>query len=296
MPLRSGAAPGRTPAGNDFPQAAASGYPRDFLDNHFVYLVVSPRAHGLCLGVNLNPVPYGNLNCLDGEADRAQGAPGATLEMHRMVMELRETLELVRGGWLRQWSRYARLPAELLNVRHVALSGDREPTLARQFVEAVRAVVRLRARDGHFKIVLSTDATALDQAPAQQGLALLGQEDEVWAQLDGGTQAYLDRINGAAMPLAEILRNIVLVGRQRPVVIQSLFPALNGEEPPAHEIQAYAQCLKALKEAGAVIPLVQIYSANRPMGRSGCGHLPLRTLSQIAQTVRRVAGLRAEVF
>jgi wyosine [tRNA(Phe)-imidazoG37] synthetase (radical SAM superfamily) len=277
-------------------EEAAFGYPRDFLDNHFVYLVISPRAHGLSVGVNLNPLAHCNLNCLYCEVDRAQPARGAGLEIHRMVMELRETLELARGGWLRQWPRYARLPAELLAVRHVALSGDGEPTLSRQFVEAVQAVVRLRARDGHFKIVLPTNATALEQAPAQQGLALLGKEDEVWAKLDGGTQAYLDRINGTSTPLGKILRNILMVGRQRPVIIQSLFPALNGEEPPASEIQAYARRLKELKSAGAEIPLVQIYSANRPIARSGCGHLPLKTLSQIAQTVRHVAGLRAEVF
>ena len=54
--------------------------------------------------------------------------------------------------------------------------------------------------------------------------------------------------------------------------------------------------MPSLKSAGAEIPLVQIYSANRPIARSGCGHLPLKTLSQIAQTVRHVAGLRAEVF
>jgi wyosine [tRNA(Phe)-imidazoG37] synthetase (radical SAM superfamily) len=274
----------------------AFGYPRDFLDNQFVYLVISPRAKGLAVGVNLNPVVHCNLDCLYCEVERALPVREAALDLDRMVMELRETLELARGGWLRQWPRYARLPAELLAVRHVALSGDGEPTLSPQFLEAVQAVVRLRARDGHFKIVLPTNATALDRVPAQQALALLGREDEVWAKLDGGTQAYLTRVNGPGAPLKKILRNILSVGRQRPVVIQSLFPAIDGEEPPAEEIQAYAERLKELREAGAVIPLVQIYSANRPMARSACGHLPLKTLSQIAQTVRRVAGLRAEVY
>jgi hypothetical protein len=80
------------------------------------------------------------------------------------------------------------------------------------------------------------------------------------------------------------------------VVIQSLFPAINGKEPPDLEIEEYVQRLKELKEAGADIPLVQIYSATRPMARSGCGHLPLQALSRIAQKVRRVAGLPAEVF
>jgi hypothetical protein len=71
---------------------------------------------------------------------------------------------------------------------------------------------------------------------------------------------------------------------------------MDGAPPPAREIKQYAQRLKELKEAGAEIPLVQIYSAARPMARTGCSHLSLKSLSQIAQTVRRVAGLRAEVF
>ena len=29
--------------------------PRDFLNNHFVYVVISARARGLSVGVNMNP-------------------------------------------------------------------------------------------------------------------------------------------------------------------------------------------------------------------------------------------------
>jgi len=145
-----------------------------------------------------------------------------------------------------------------------------------------------------FKIVVVTNSTALDRPEVQHGLKLLTRKDEIWAKLDGGTQDYLNRLNGAAIPLEKIMANIVLTGRQRPVVIQSLFPAINGAPPPAREITQYARRLRELKEAGAEIPLVQIYSATRPMARTGCTHLPLQSLSQIAKTVRRVAGLRAE--
>jgi wyosine [tRNA(Phe)-imidazoG37] synthetase (radical SAM superfamily) len=124
----------------------------------------------------------------------------------------------------------------------------------------------------------------------------LAPQDEVWAKLDAGTQDYSNRINGSTISLERILNNILLVGRQRPVVIQSLFPAIDGEDPPASEIAEYAQRLKELKVVGAEISLVQIYSATRPMAKQGCSHLPLKTLSGIAKTVRRVAGLRAEVF
>jgi wyosine [tRNA(Phe)-imidazoG37] synthetase (radical SAM superfamily) len=282
---------GHAPALN---HEAAFGYPRDFLDNKYVYLVISPRAHGLSIGLNLNPVMKCNLNCLYCEVAR-QSAHDLELDVHRMAMELKETLELAQGGWLRQWSRYAKLPPELLQVRHVALSGDGEPTLSEHFLEATTAVVGLRHTSRPFKVVLVTNSTALDHPNVQAGLNLLAPTDEVWAKLDGGTQEYLNRLNGGGAALEKVLSNILLVGKQRPVVIQSLFPAINGDEPPDKEIKEYAQRLKELKDAGAQISMVQIYSATRPMAKMGCSHLPLKSLSQIAQTVRRVAKLPTEV-
>jgi wyosine [tRNA(Phe)-imidazoG37] synthetase (radical SAM superfamily) len=273
-------------------------YPRDYLENQFVYLVISPRARGLSIGVNVNPVFQCTFQCLYCEIDRAMPAWASSFDVVKMADELRATFALTYYGGLRQRPRYAHLPDDLLQVRHVALSGDGEPTLSSHFSEALQTMVHLRAVGGapFFKIVVITNSTALDRPEVQHGLGLLTRKDEIWAKLDGGTQNYLNRLNGATIPLEKIMKNILLVGRQRPVVIQSLFPAINGEPPPPREILQYALRLKELKKAGAEIPLVQIYSATRPMARTGCTHLPLKSLSQIAKTVRRVAGLRAEVF
>ncbi len=38
--------------------------PRDFLANRFVYAVLSPRARGLTLGVNMNPDKRCNFDCV----------------------------------------------------------------------------------------------------------------------------------------------------------------------------------------------------------------------------------------
>ena len=288
----------RPPAQPAFTHELAFGYPRDFLDNQFVYLVISPRAGGLSIGVNVNPAVQCTFQCLYCEIDRARPARASSFDVEKMAAELRKTYALASSGGLRQHPRYAHLPQDLLQLRHVALSGDGEPTLSNHFLEALETMVHLRVVGGapSFKIVVVTNSTALDRPEVQHGLKLLTRKDEIWAKLDGGTQDYLNRLNGAAIPLEKIMANIVLTGRQRPVVIQSLFPAINGAPPPAQEIKQYARRLKELKEAGAEIPLVQIYSATRPMARTGCTHLPLQSLSQIAKTVRRVAGLRAEVF
>ena len=213
-----------------------------------------------------------------------------------MAAELHRTLLTVRQGQLRCRPWYQSLPAELLQLRHVALSGDGEPTLAANFVEAVQAVVRVRALGGFFKIVLLTNGTGLNQPEALRGLDVLTKSDEIWIKLDGGTQSFVDKVNRPNVPLEKILANILLVARQRPVVIQSLFPAVHGDEPPAAEIPEYAQRSRNSRPAAARFPLVQIYSAARPGVHEEWGHLPLRVLSQIAQTVRQVAGLRAEVF
>ena len=215
-----------------------------------------------------------------------------------MLTELERTLAVVHTGALRARPRYRRVPPQLLELRHVTLSGDGEPTLGPNFVEAVEAVIHLRARRRFpfFKLVLVTNASRLDRPAVAAALELLTPRDEVWAKLDAGTPAHMDRVNRPDCPLEQIQANILRLARQRPVIIQSLFPALNGEGPSTPELEAYVQRLRHLKAGGAQIPLVQIYSATRPAAQPECGHLPLRTLSAIAQRVRAGSGLRAEVF
>lgn len=270
--------------------------PRDRLGNRFVYAVISSRAGGLSLGVNMNPDRRCNFDCPYCEVDRRTPSTENKLVTEVMATELHRAIQSVQSGQLRRQPGYQALPDELLKLRHVALSGDGEPTLAVNFFEAVQAVVRVRALGGFFKIVLITNGTGLDQPAVLRGLEFLTKSDEIWIKLDGGTQAFLDKVNRPTANLDKILGNIQLIGRQRPVIIQSLFVAIQGDEPPFEEIKEYAQRLKELKDAGAQISLVQIYSAARPGIQSEWGHLPLRVLSQIAQMVRQHAGLRAEVF
>lgn len=279
------------------PGETAFGCPRDFLNNRYVYVVVSSRAGGLAVGVNMNPDKYCNFKCVYCEVHR-DGEARPELDIPAMENELKHTLANVHGERLRErpWAR--RLPDELLRLRHVCLSGDGEPTLSPKFAEALQAVVHVRAVGDFpfFRLVLLTNGTGLDLPQVQHALRSFTRSDEIWVKLDGGTQAYLNRVNCAEVPLAKILSNILLLGQQRPIVIQSLFPSLQGEEPPCEEIEEYARRLRELKESGAQISLVQIYSATRPMPNSEAGHLPLRTLSRIAQIVRKSSGLKAEVF
>jgi wyosine [tRNA(Phe)-imidazoG37] synthetase (radical SAM superfamily) len=252
----------------------------------------------LSIGVNLNPDKRCSFDCVYCEVDR--DTPGRARKVDVMVMaaELERLLRLQHEGKLGELDWFRNLPPELLELKEVALSGYGEPTLCPNFDEVVREVLYLRStrKLPFFKAVLITNGTGLDLPPVTAGLDLLCPQDEIWVKLDAGTQEYYEQVNRPTLPFWRILANILAVSKKRPVIIQSLFPLVNGEEPPWEEIEEYAQRLKELKAAGAQISMVQVYSAHRPPHRPNCEHLALKSLSRIASHVRTVTGLRAEVF
>lgn len=280
------------------PLDTAFGCPKNPLNNRYVYTVISPRAGGLSVGLNLNPDGHCNFDCLYCEVVRKPNHARVTLDVEVMAVELQRTLAEVHSGRIRDRAPYHSLPAELLELRHVALSGDGEPTLCPRFVEAVQAVAHLRAlgQFPFFKLVLITNSTGLDSPAVQEGLRSFTKEDEVWAKLDAGTQSYLNQVNRTRVSIEKVQANILLVARTRPVVIQSLFPLINGQEPTPEEIEQFALRLKALQSGGAQISLVQIHSGSRPPVHPECGHLPLKSLSHIALVVRKATGLNVEVY
>lgn len=281
------------------PRAETSfGCPRDFLGNRFVYVVISARARALAVGVNMNPDKFCNFDCVYCEVNRDCPPTEKELDVNVMGTELQETLLQIYSGKIRQRLPYAGLSDELVQLRHVALSGDGEPTLSPNFVQAVETVVHVRARRFYpfFKVVLITNGSGLDTKRVHEGLQYFTLEDEIWIKLDAGSQSYMDRVNRSEVPLEKILSNILLISRQRPVIIQSLFPSINGQEPAVEEIDQYIARLNELKAGGAQISLVQIYSATRPVAHPECTHLRLKNLSQICGRVKAETGLKAEVF
>lgn len=278
--------------------SATAGWPRDFLGNRFVYAVISQRAHGLSVGVNLNPEGYCNFDCVYCEVKHSQAQGEKPVDVNALSLELTSLLDLVRQDKLRDLPRFRKFPAELLQLKAIALSGDGEPTLSPNFDQAVEAVLRVRSQLPRFvKIVLISNTAGLFLPHVQPGWRQLALEDEIWLKLDAGSQKYLKRLNQPVdMTLQNVMANILRIGRERPIVIQSLFPLLNQDEPQPEEIDSYIHRLQELMAGGAQISLVQIYSAHRPAQNAGCGHLPLNSLSAIARRVREQTRLRAEVF
>ena len=271
---------------------------REPLGQSLVYCVISQRAKGLSIGVNMNPDGNCNFDCIYCEVDRRKCSGASVVEVARMRNELDHVLELAVTGRIREYPAFQSTPAELLELKEIALSGDGEPTLCPNFREVIEEVAHLRAagRWPFFKIVLITNATGLHLPAVRAGIEILTSFDEIWVKLDVGTQQAMDVINRADVRIEVVMENIINLGRERPVVIQSLFPLIHGAEPTPAEIDAYIDRLRELRDSGTKIDCVQVYSAHRPAVHPDCGHLPLRSLSAIAKRVREETGLRAEVF
>jgi wyosine [tRNA(Phe)-imidazoG37] synthetase (radical SAM superfamily) len=215
-----------------------------------------------------------------------------------MMAELEEVLELIRlgrGGWL---AGCGGAPAEYLKLGHVALSGSGEPTLCPVFEEVVEAVlhVRAQARHGFFKVALITNSSGLQEPMVRRGLRLLTSQDEVWAKLDAGTAGWFHQVNRSDLAYADVVESLLVTARERPVVIQGLFPRIDGRPMPELEREAFAAKLAELRGEGARIQMVQIFSASRRPVEARCSHATLAELSGMARRVRAVSGLAASVF
>src|SRR3954469_13500606 len=86
--------------------------PRDFLENRFVYLTISPRARGLSIGVNLNPDRKCNFDCVYCEVARAEPTVDEIVDCEAASRELEATLALLHSPELRNRAPYSTLSSE----------------------------------------------------------------------------------------------------------------------------------------------------------------------------------------
>jgi len=88
-----------TPA---FLQEATFGHPRDYLGNRHVYTVLSQRARGISLGINLNPDQHCSFACVYCEVNRDRPGRAKQLDLKVMTAELTTMLGRVYENRMRE--------------------------------------------------------------------------------------------------------------------------------------------------------------------------------------------------
>ena len=119
---------------------------------------------------------------------------------------------------------------------------------------------------------------------------------EIWGKLDAGTEAYYQAIDRTKVKLAEVLENLVVAARKRPIVIQSLFMRLRDEPPPLAEQVAYCDRLCEIVAGGGRIKLVQIHTIARRPAESFASPLHDGEVDALAELVRKRTGLPVATY
>ncbi len=274
-------------------------HPRTFEANRFVYPVLSRRAGGLSLGVNLNPDKICNFDCIYCQVDRTRQGETSFVEIGQLLGELDQTLQSITSGEIYQTDKFRGTPAPLRRLNDIAFSGDGEPTTYRNFDEIIEACAAVKRRLGldQVKMVLITNASMFHRPHVERGLAILdANQGEIWAKLEAGTDAYYQLVERTPIPFQQILDNITAASRVRPLVIQALFMRIHGEPPPMAEQIAFCDRLHEITSAGGQLSLVQIYTVARRPAESFVAPLTDAEVDAMVALVRGRTGLAAAGF
>ncbi|MEX2187626.1 MAG: radical SAM protein [Pirellulales bacterium] len=272
---------------------------RQFAENRFVYPVLSRRARGLSIGVNLNPDKICNFDCIYCQVDRTTAAETTFVETPRLLDELDAALALAKSGDVFDLPKFRDTPPSLRRVNDIAFSGDGEPTTYRNFDELIAACAALKRKHGldDVKMVLITNASMFHRPHVARGLALLDEnQGEIWAKLDAGTKVYYRLVDRTSIPFRQVLDNIAAAARARPIVIQALFMRIAGEGPSDAEQEAFCDRLDEIVASGGRIKLVQVYTVARRPTESYVLPLSDAEVDAIVARVGRRTKLVAEPF
>lgn len=260
---------------------------RDSAGLRYVYPVVSRRAGGVSIGINLNPNNACNWRCIYCQVPNLKRGAAPAIDLALLDSELRGfTGVLLHGDFMRR-----HVAEDMRRIVDIAFSGNGEPTSADAFPEAIEIAGRVRREsrlDGEAALRLITNGSLVGRGRVQEGLRLLGHlGGETWFKVDAGTEEGLRRINGADVSPAAVARNLRRCTELCPTWVQTCLFALDGEGPKERDVTAY---LDVLGMAGLEnLAGVHLYGLARPSmqpEKDRLTRLPEEKLEEIARHLR----------
>lgn len=199
---------------------------REWRECKFVYPVVSRRAGGVSIGINLNLDKRCNYSCMYCQVNRRISGKKNDIDINALYHELVQTLNAVTSGEIWNEGNFSQTPQEYRRLNDIAFSGDGEPTHISNFDQAVVAAVKAledTGLKGQAKIVVITNATNLMAAQVRNALSLLDANcGEFWCKLDAGSEHYFRTVNRPVhgLTLEKICENTLSVNLDSDALVQ----------------------------------------------------------------------------
>lgn len=230
----------------------------------YVYPVVSRRAGGVSVGINLNPNNACNWRCIYCQVPDLTRGTAPPVDLAVLENELRGFLnELLHGDFM-----HSRVPEGARRINDIALSGNGEPTSAAEFAQVIELIARVRsavALPKAVKTVLITNGSLLYRSEVQQGLRDMAKlNGEVWFKLDRASAAGMQSINDTHTSMNKVRDNLIAAISLCPTWLQTCWFALDGEPPSRQDEDDYLEFVSALLRDGHKPQGVLLYGLARP--------------------------------
>ena len=275
----------------------ATNHDRDSAGMTYVYPVVSRRAGGVSVGINLNPNNACNWACVYCQVPGLSRGTAPDIDLAQLEAELRAMLaDILHGDFMQ-----TRVPEGARRLNDIALSGNGEPTSAKSFPQIIELVGRVMADFdliGTIKLVLITNGSLIDRPRVQDGLRKMAAlNGEVWFKFDSATASGMRLINQTRISADKQLARLAEAARLCPTWLQTCVFALDGAPPSVAEQAAYLAAVKQLRRESIPLQGVLLYGLARPSMQPQAGRLsalPAEWLDAFAEAIRQ-AGLPVKV-
>lgn len=237
---------------------------RDSAGMTYVYPVISRRAGGVSVGINLNTNNACNWRCIYCQVPDLKRGGAPEVDLEKLAGELRSFLrDLLQGDFMQR-----RVPVEARRLNDIALSGNGEPTSAKEFVQVIDLIGEIMAEFdliGKVKLVLITNGSLIQRAKVREGLRkMAGLGGEVWFKLDSATASGARRINSTRQTIEKMHDNLQTAARLCPTWLQTCVFELDGLPPADAEREAYLSFIDRLKVEEVPLRGVLLYGLARP--------------------------------
>ncbi len=269
---------------------------RDAAGMTYVYPVLSRRAGGVSLGVNLSPNNACNFRCVYCQVPNLVAGNAPPIDVDQLRDELQRLLTGILSG---ETFDTEAGPAEL---RDVAISGNGEPTSSRQLGEVVGVVgEELAANDllGRIPVVLITNGSLMLKDYVGAALATLSQiGGEVWFKMDSATDAGIQRINGSAIGRDGQMERLIRSAELCRTLLQVCLFSWHGAPPPEEEVEALVERMSELRRRRVPVEAVLLYGLARPSSQPEAGELSALNAEWMESFAERIraTGMPVRVF
>lgn len=244
---------------------------RDVTGLTYIYPVVSRRAGGVSVGINLNINNACNWRCVYCQVPNLTRGTPPPINLSLLEKELRDFLnELLNGNFMNEF-----VDEKDRHLMDIAFSGNGEPTSAKDFPEVLGIVEKvlndfslLKPANPNpilpnpIKVRLITNGSLMDKAHVIESMKHLANiNGEVWFKVDAGTSEGIAKINDVNMSIPSVVKRLKACAENCPTFVQTCMVEIDGQAPSESEIDAYIALLAQVKSE---IKGVHLYGLARP--------------------------------